>query len=104
MAMSCKRNVCRPHGQRIGLLFATVVIVLVVGAFLSVQGTLSLIDAGHWVVHSLEVQRELGQTHIALQNAEAAQRTYLILDNEAYLQQFDLEVQNVHAELGTCGK
>ena len=84
--------------RKIILAFGLVIIVLVINALVSYRATRTLIDNERLVAHSHEVLKLFALTLSDLQEAETAQRGYLITQDEKYLEPYQGAVSNFYSE------
>jgi signal transduction histidine kinase len=83
---STKAALSRP-GVRVSLVVGF--LLLVCAAFAAIIVAVSSANAERWAAHSLEVRRVQTVMFSAMQDAETAQRGYLLTNDPAYLQPYD---------------
>ncbi|WP_165188577.1 CHASE3 domain-containing protein [Caulobacter soli] len=77
------------HGQGVRLSLIVGFLLLVCAAVAAIVVAVTSADAERWATHSLEVRRLQAVTFSALQDAETAQRGYLLTGDHAYLEPYE---------------
>jgi methyl-accepting chemotaxis protein len=72
-------------GTKIGIGFGIALVIFVIVGAVAYRSVTQQTDAAAWVVHTHEVQNQLTQLLVALKDAEAAQRNYVITGDETYI-------------------
>lgn len=79
--------------------FAVVLLILLVNAFLSQRNTDLLIESKDIVAHTWQVKQNLESIRATVNDAEVAQRGFLVTAEESYLQIFHNDLQSVEAKV-----
>ena len=89
--------------QVLALFIAPAVLVLFIG-ILSLRATISYENASNQVERSHTAEANLARVFDDLQDAETAQRGYLLTGEDTYLQPYQASVERVQPDLQTLGK
>jgi PAS domain S-box-containing protein len=73
--------------------------VLALNALVTFGNIQNLIRSGRWVIHTREVLGELDELFASVQDAEAAQRGYLLTGEASYLERFESSAGSVKARI-----
>ena len=82
-------------GKKLGAGFGMAGVVLLVIALFGYRSTRDLIENQRWVAHTQEVLRALGHVRVLLVDAETAQRGFVIVGEEAFLEPYTRAVQEL---------
>ena len=78
-----------PHGQGVRVSLVVGFLLLVCAAVAAIVVAVTSAGAERWAAHSLEVRRVQAVTFSALQDAETAQRGYLLTNDPSYLEPYE---------------
>lgn len=96
MSWSIRRNLTLGLSLAVG--------VLVFNALITFGNIQNLIRGGRWVIHTREVLGELDELFAAVQDAEAAQRGYLLTGDPSDLDRFESSAGSARARIDHLGK
>jgi len=82
-------------GRKLGAGFGIAGVVLLVVALFGYRSTRDLIENERWVAHTHEVRSVLTRLLVLLVDAETAQRGYIIVGNETFLEPYTRAVQEL---------
>lgn len=87
-------------GKKIGSVFGTALVVLLVLGLVSYNSTAKLIESSEWVRHTHEVLDDINEVFSGMTDAETAERGYIITGDETYLEPYQGSQMRVDQRLG----
>ncbi len=90
--------------KRVTSRFAVVLVILVIGEFISYQSTEHLLNVSRQLTHTQQVLGTLDNILLTMDDAETGQRGYLLTGKESYLQPYEGAVARLSEVVGSLEK